>query len=97
MRCAVSTSVRHMLFAGTLAFPLLSSTINAADQRLDAVTLTPSTEAVNFFYPPYAFGPYAEGQYAVFVAWDPLKPYRSPERRQIFGGQRPKSEDNTQQ
>lgn len=70
--------------------------------KIGAVTLTPSTEAgkssgLTFYYPPYAVGPYAEGKYVVFVPWDTLKPYLSPEGRQVFGGKRPKSEDDTQQ
>ena len=69
--------------------------------KIGAVTLTPSTEAgrssgLTFYYSPYAVGPYAEGQYVVFVPWTTLKPYLSPEGRQVFGGNRPRSEDDTQ-
>ena len=47
--------------------------------KIGAVTLAPSTEAgkssgLTFHYPPYAVGPYAEGQYVIFVPWDALKP-----------------------
>jgi uncharacterized protein DUF3298 len=70
--------------------------------KIGAVTLTPSTEAgkssgLTFYYPPYAVGPYAEGQYVVFVSWTTLKPYLSPEGQRIFGGEPPKSEDDAQQ
>jgi hypothetical protein len=70
--------------------------------KIGAVTLTPSTEAgkssgLTFYYPPYAVGPYAEGQYVVFVPWGAFKPYLSPEGQRIFGGERPKSEDDAQQ
>jgi hypothetical protein len=62
------------------------------------VTLAPSTEAgkssgLTFHYPPYAVGPYAEGQYIAFVPWESLKPY-SGEGSKIFIGARPKSDDD---
>ena len=69
--------------------------------KIGAVTLAPSTETgkssgLTFHYPPYAVGPYAEGQYVAFVPWETLKPYLSPEGQAIFGGVRPKgdAEDN---
>ena len=48
--------------------------------KIGAVTLAPSTEAgkssgLTFHYPPYAVGPYAEGEYVAFVPWETLKPY----------------------
>jgi hypothetical protein len=62
--------------------------------KIGAVTLAPSTEAgkssgLTFHYPPYAVGPYAEGQYVAFVPWETLKPYLTPEGQRIFGGARP--------
>lgn len=62
--------------------------------KIGAVTLAPSTEAgkssgLTFHYPPYAVGPYAEGEYVAFVPWETLKPYLSPEGNRIFGGSRP--------
>jgi hypothetical protein len=65
--------------------------------KIGAVTLAPSTEAgkssgLTFHYPPYAVGPYAEGQYVAFVPWEILKPYLSPEGQRIFGGTRPASD-----
>lgn len=70
--------------------------------KIGAVTLTPSTEAgrsagLTFYYPPDAVGSHAEGAYVVFVPWTTLKPYLSPEGQRIFGGNRPKSEDDAQQ
>ncbi|MGJ4929683.1 DUF3298 domain-containing protein [Bradyrhizobium sp. HKCCYLS2038] len=69
--------------------------------KIGAVTLAPSTSAgkssgLTFHYPPYAVGPYAEGQYVAFVPWEVLKPYLSPEGQAIFAGTRPKgdAEDN---
>jgi hypothetical protein len=67
--------------------------------KIGAVTLAPSTEAdksagLTFHYPPYAVGPYAEGQYIAFVPWESLKPYLTPEGSKIFGGARPKSDDD---
>jgi Protein of unknown function (DUF3298) len=67
--------------------------------KIGAVTLAPSTEAdkssgLTFHYPPYAVGPYAEGQYIAFVPWESLRPYLTPEGSKIFGGARPKSDDD---
>ncbi len=70
--------------------------------RIGAVTLAPSTEAgkssgLTFHYPPYAVGPYAEGQYVIFVPWATLKPYLTAEGTKIFGGARPKADADDQQ
>jgi hypothetical protein len=67
--------------------------------KIGAVTLAPSTEAgkssgLTIHYPPYAVGPYAEGQYVAFVPWESLKPYLTPEGVRIFGGARPKGDDD---
>lgn len=65
--------------------------------RIGAVTLAPSTEAgkssgLAFHYPPYAVGPYAEGEYVAFVPWETLKPYLTAEGSRIFSGARPKGD-----
>jgi hypothetical protein len=70
--------------------------------KIGAVTLAPSTEAgkssgLTFHYPPYAVGPYAEGEYIAFVPWETLKPFLTPEGTRIFGGRRPKADDDDQQ
>jgi hypothetical protein len=70
--------------------------------EIGAVTLAPSTVAgkssgLTFHYPPYAVGPYVEGAYVAFVPWEALKPYLTPEGASIFGGARPKSDDDGQQ
>jgi hypothetical protein len=70
--------------------------------KIGAVTLAPSTEAgkssgLTFHYPPYAVGPYVEGQYVAFVPWETLKPYLTPEGQRIFGGARPKGDAEDQQ
>lgn len=67
--------------------------------KIGAVTLAPSTEqgkssGLTFHYPPYAVGPYAEGEYVAFVPWETLKPYLTPEGIRIFGGARPKGDDD---
>ncbi len=69
--------------------------------RIGAVTLAPSTvpsksSGLTFHYPPYAVGPYAEGEYVAFVPWETLKPYLTPEGSKIFGGARPKGDDDQQ-
>jgi Protein of unknown function (DUF3298) len=70
--------------------------------KIGAVTLAPSTvsaksSGLTFHYPPYAVGPYAEGGYVAFVPWETLKPYLAPEGDKIFGGARPKSDEDGQQ
>lgn len=70
--------------------------------KIGAVTLAPSTEAgkssgLTFHYPPYAVGPYAEGEYVAFVPWETLKPYLTPEGQRIFGGVRPKGDEEDRQ
>jgi hypothetical protein len=69
--------------------------------KIGAVTLAPSTEAgkssgLTFHYPPYAVGPYAEGEYVAFVPWESLKPYLTPDGAKIFGCARPKDDDDGQ-
>jgi hypothetical protein len=70
--------------------------------KIGAVTLAPSTVAgkssgLTFHYPPYAVGPYAEGEYVAFVPWETLKPYLSAEGASIFSGARPKGDDDGSQ
>jgi len=70
--------------------------------KIGAVTLAPSTDAgksagLTFHYPPYAVGPYVEGQYVAFVPWETLKPYLTPEGAAIFAGARPKGDDDDEQ
>jgi Protein of unknown function (DUF3298) len=70
--------------------------------KIGAATLAPSTETgksagLTFHYPPYAVGPYAEGQYVAFVPWEMLKPYLTPQGQRIFGGAHPKGDTDDQQ
>ena len=70
--------------------------------KIGAVTLAPSTvsgksSGLTFHYPPYAVGPYAEGEYVAFVPWETLKPYLTPEGAKIFDGTRPKGDGDDQQ
>jgi hypothetical protein len=67
--------------------------------KIGAVTLAPSTisgksSGLTFHYPPYAVGPFVEGEYVAFVPWETLKPYLTPEGVSIFGGARPKGDDD---
>jgi len=69
---------------------------------IGALTLAPSTEAgkssgPTFHYPPYAVGPYAEGECVAFAPWDTLKPFLTPEGIRIFGGARPKADEDDAQ
>jgi len=70
--------------------------------RIGAVTLAPSTvsgksSGLTFHYPPYAVGPYVEAEYVAFVPWETIKPYLTSEGASIFGGARPKGDDDGQQ
>jgi hypothetical protein len=70
--------------------------------KIGAVTLAPSTEpgkssGLTFHYPPYAVGPYAEGGYVAFVPWQALKPFLTAEGARIFGGARPKGDEDSGQ
>jgi hypothetical protein len=67
--------------------------------KIGAVTLAPSTEpgkssGLTFHYPPYAVGPYAEGEYVAFVPWEALRPFLTAEGARIFAGARPESDDD---
>lgn len=67
--------------------------------KIGAVTLAPSTapdksSGLTFHFPPYAVGPYAEGEYLAFVPWEKLKPFLTPEGIDVFGGARPKGDDD---
>jgi hypothetical protein len=67
--------------------------------KMGAVALVPSTEAgksagLEFNFSPYAVGPYAEGPYTVVVPWTTFKNDLSPEGAALFGGERPKSDED---
>lgn len=67
--------------------------------KLGPVTLAPSTErgksaGLTFHYSPYGVGPYAEGPYTVFVPWTAFRQYLSQEGAAVFGGTRPKSDED---
>ena len=67
-------------------------------RKIGPVSLAPSTEegkssGLTFHYAPYAVGSYGEGEYVAFVPWEALKPYFTTEGARIFGGARPKGDD----
>lgn len=62
---------------------------------LTASTETGKSSGLTFYYDPYAVGAYAEGDYTAFVPWEVLKPYLSAEGAAIFGGARPKTDDES--
>jgi hypothetical protein len=82
-----------------------ASAIEAIEPKLlgiGPVSLAPSTEegkssGLTFHYAPYAVGSYAEGGYIAFVPWETLKPYLTPEGVKIFGGARPKDDEDRPQ
>jgi hypothetical protein len=72
--------------------------IKPAILEIGPVTLAPSTEAakssgLTFHYSPYAVAPYVEGPYTVFVPWTAFRQYLSPRGAALFGGERPKSDE----
>jgi hypothetical protein len=72
--------------------------IKPALLEIGPVTLAPSTETgkssgLTFHYSPYGVGPYVEGPYTVFVPWTAFRQYLSPQGAAIFGGERPKSDE----
>jgi hypothetical protein len=82
-----------------------ASAIEAIEPKLlkiGPVSLAPSTaegksSGLTFHYAPYAVGSYAEGEYIAFVPWEALKPYMTPEGVKIFGGARPKDDEDRPQ
>jgi len=82
-----------------------ASAIEAIEPKLlkiGPVSLAPSTEegkssGLTFHYSPYAVGSHAEGEYIAFVTWETLKPYLTPEGVRIFGGARPKDDEERPQ
>ena len=72
--------------------------IKPAILEIGPVTLAPSSETgkssgLTFHYSPYGVGPYVEGPYTVFVPWTAFRQYLSPQGAAIFGGERPKSDE----
>jgi hypothetical protein len=70
--------------------------------KIGPVSLAPSTvkgksSGLTFHYAPYAVGSYAEGGYVAFVPWEVLQPYLTPEGVRIFGGSRPKNDEDRPQ
>ncbi|WKA30886.1 DUF3298 and DUF4163 domain-containing protein [Bradyrhizobium roseum] len=70
--------------------------------KIGPVSLAPSTvkgksSGLTFHYSPYAVGSYAEGAYVAFVPWETLRPYLTPEGVRIFGGARPKHDEDRPQ
>ena len=70
--------------------------------KIGPVSLAPSSvkgksSGLTFHYSPYAVGSYAEGGYVAFVPWETLTPFLTPEGVRIFGGARPKSDEDRPQ
>jgi hypothetical protein len=72
--------------------------IKPAILEIGPITLAPSTETgksagLTFHYSQYGVGPYVEGPYTVFVPWTAFRQYLSPQGAALFGGERPKSDE----
>lgn len=66
--------------------------------KIGALALAPSNESgkcAGFvaYFSPYAVGPYAEGDYSVFVPWTAFKDHLSPAGIALFGGERLAGDD----
>ncbi len=66
--------------------------------KIGPISLAPSTVAgkssgLTLHFSAYAVDAYAAGPYTVFVPWTALRPYLSAEGAAIFGGDRPKSDE----
>jgi len=73
--------------------------IRADFSTLGAPSLAPSTLAgrasgITFHFSLYAVGPYAEGNYTAFLPLSAIEPYLTDQAKQIFGGERPKSDED---
>jgi hypothetical protein len=73
--------------------------IKPALRKIGPLTLAPSTEpgkssGLTFHYQPYAVGAYVEGAYTAFVPFTAFAKYLSPEGMTLFGGKRPKSDED---
>jgi hypothetical protein len=69
--------------------------------KIGPISFAPSTEAhkssgLTFHFSAYDVDAYAAGPYTVFVPWSALKPYLSAEGERIFGGERPKKDEEQQ-
>jgi hypothetical protein len=72
--------------------------IKPAILEIGPLTLAPSTDTgmssgLTFHYSPYGVGPYVEGPYTVFVPWAAFRQYLSPQGAALFGGERPKGDE----
>lgn len=66
---------------------------------IGGIALAPSTAAgkssgLVAHFSPYAVGPYAEGYHKIFVPWTVFKDHLSPEGVALFGGERPKEDED---
>jgi len=101
IRQAVIASLKSEKLKRDIAEPADPEWTKAIEPKLlkiGAAALAPSTVAgksagLTFHYPPYAVGPSAEGGYVAFVPWEKLKPYLSAEGVAIFGGARPRGDE----
>ena len=71
-----------------------SASIKPDLTKLGAIALAPSSEPDKssgfiVYFPPYAVGSYAEGDYIEYVPWTAFKSRLSPAGIRLFGGERP--------
>lgn len=65
---------------------------------IGGIALSPSTEkgkssGLIAYFSPYAVGPYAEGEYSVFIPFKEFQSALSPKGASLFGGSRPTGDD----
>jgi hypothetical protein len=74
--------------------PMWLDSIKPDLTKIGGVAIAPSTESgksagLIIYFPPYAVGSYAEGDYIVFVPWTMYKTHLSAAGERLFGGTRP--------
>jgi hypothetical protein len=77
---------------------MLKDAIEPKLLKIGPISLAPSTVAGKssgrtFHYSPYAVGSYAEGPYTAFVPWTAFRQFLNAEGAVVFGGERPKSDE----
>lgn len=73
---------------GTWQRAIEAKLLNVGAMSLAPSTIVGKSAGLDFHYPPYGVGTYAEGSYIVFVPWEAFKTHLSPQGLAIFAGQR---------
>ncbi len=93
-KAVVAAKMKRGMSAKEASDPMWIGGIKPALTKIGGVALAPSTETdksagLIVYFPPYAVGSYAEGDYIVFVPWTAFRSHLSAAGRRLFGGTRP--------